>query len=327
MKKLGYYLVYLMMLLMPFSVMAYSNKIIPGGENIGIEINSNGILVVGFYKVNGKYNKGVPDINMGDYITKVNNITVNTINDLVTAIDKEIKNDKVQLTILRDSQEIKVDFKLKEVDGTYKTGLYVKDKLSGIGTVTYIDPETKIYGALGHEILESNTNRRIEVKDGLIYESYVTGINKSQDGVPGSKNAKINYDYELGTIDKNTEVGIYGTYIDDIENREALEIMDIDDVNLGKAYIYTVVNVSEVKQYEIEITKINKNSKIKNFTFEIVDEKLIQKTGGIVQGMSGSPIIQDNKILGAVTHVIVDDVKTGYGVAIKTMLEEGERNE
>ena len=306
MKKLGYYLVYLMMLLMPFSVMAYSNKIIPGGENIGIEINSNGILVVGFYKVNGKYNKGVPDINMGDYITKVNNITVNTINDLVTAIDKEIKNDKVQLTILRDSQKIKVDFELKEVDGTYKTGLYVKDKLSGIGTVTYID---------------------IEVKDGLIYESYVTGINKSQDGVPGSKNAKINYDYELGTIDKNTEVGIYGTYIDDIENREALEIMDIDDVKLGKAYIYTVVNVSEVKQYEIEITKINKNSKIKNFTFEIVDEELIQKTGGIVQGMSGSPIIQDNKILGAVTHVIVDDVKTGYGVAIKTMLEEGERNE
>lgn len=150
MKKLGLYVTYLMMLLMPFSVLAYSNKIIPGGENIGIEINSNGVLVVGFYKVDGKYNKGIPDINMGDYIIKVNDIDVNTINDLVTTIDKKIKNDQVKLTVLRDSQKIEIDFKLKEVDGVYKTGLYVKDKLSGIGTVTYIDPETKIYGALGH---------------------------------------------------------------------------------------------------------------------------------------------------------------------------------
>lgn len=324
MKYLKYYLALLLILIAPISTSAYSKKIIPGGENVGIEINSKGILVVGFYKVNGKYNKGLPNIKKGDNIIKVNNSEVNSINDFIKSINKYINRNKVKLTIDRNKELINVDFNLIEIDGAYKTGLYVKDRLSGIGTITYIDPGSKIYGALGHEILESNTGIRIEVKDGKIYNSDVTGINKSIDGMPGSKNAKINYNDDLGSIKKNTKVGIYGSY-NKTNTKEALDILDIKDVKLGKAYIYTTLLDNEIKKYTINITAINPNSKIKNINFEIIDEELLKQSGGVVQGMSGSPIIQDNKILGAVTHVVIDNVKTGYGIAIKTMLEEGDK--
>ncbi len=325
MKKIRYLIALFLVVLCPLNVLAYSEKIIPGGNNIGIEINIEGVLVVGFYKINGEYNKGNPDINIGDYIIKVNDKDVNSINELIKYIDEDIKDDKVILTVKRDEQEIKIDFEVKLQNGIYKTGLYVKDKISGIGTVTYIDSESKIYGALGHEILESNTNRRVEVRTGEIYKSNVTGIDKSLDGNPGSKNAKIYYDEEIGSINKNTEFGIYGNYEDSIDMNKEVEILDIDDVKLGKAVIYTVLNGEEVKEYTIEITKIDKDADIKNFYFKITDKELLDKAGGVVQGMSGSPILQDGKILGAVTHVIIDDVKTGYGISIKTMLEEGDK--
>lgn len=153
MKKFNYYIALFLMMILPITTKAYADKIIPGGENIGIEINSEGVLVVGFYKVNGSYNKGNPNINIGDYIIKVNDQEINSINELVSVIDKEVKDEKVSLTIKRDNQIMDIDFEVKMSDGIYKTGLYVKDRISGIGTVTYIDPESKVYGALGHEIV------------------------------------------------------------------------------------------------------------------------------------------------------------------------------
>lgn len=313
-------------ILLPLNVLAYSNYIIPGGETLGIEINSNGIMVIGFYQINGKFNKGNPVIKSGDYITKVNGTEVTTVNELTAVIEDNVDDGFVEVTYNRNGKEKTSKLELIKDNDVYKTGLYVKDSITGIGTLSYIDPETKIFGALGHEIVESNTNTVVEIKSGIIFRNYITGIDKSSNGIPGSKNAKFYYDTTYGKILKNTNVGIYGIYENDLPNKELYEVATPDEIKIGKATIYTVLEGEKIKDYSIEITAINETSDIKNISFVIDDEELLDKTGGVVQGMSGSPIIQNDKIIGAVTHVVIDNPTTGYGIFITTMLEEGEKN-
>lgn len=314
----------LTLLLFPINVLAYSNKVVLGGQNVGISIQSDGVLVVGFYKVNGMLNNS--SLSVGDYITKVDNENINSINDLVSAIDVNVKDDKVELTYRHKGEEKTTPLKLEQLNGVYKTGLYVKDSLTGLGTLTYIDPETKIYGALGHEILESTANSRIEVKTGNIFKSIVTSITRSENSSPGTKNAKFFKNVKYGTINKNVNAGIYGTYEDAISKDNLIPVISSDKVNPGNASIYTALDDNEVKEYSINILKVDANSKIKNFYFEVTDSDLLDKTGGIVQGMSGSPIVQDGNLIGAVTHVSIDSVNTGYGISIITMLKAGEEN-
>ena len=313
-------------ILLPLNVLAYSDYIIPGGETLGIEINSDGIMVIGFYQINGKFNKGNPVIKSGDYITKVNGTEVTTVNELTAVIEDNVDDGFVEVTYNRNGKEKTSKLALIKDDDVYKTGLYVKDSITGIGTLSYIDPETKIFGALGHEIVESNTNTVVEIKSGMIFRNYITGIDKSSNGIPGSKNAKFYYDTTYGKILKNTNVGIYGIYENDLPNKELYEVATPDEIKIGKATIYTVLEGEKIKDYSIEITAINETSDIKNISFVIDDEELLDKTGGVVQGMSGSPIIQNDKIIGAVTHVVIDNPTTGYGIFITTMLEEGEKN-
>lgn len=315
-------LVILASLMMPINVFAYSDYIIPGGNNIGIEIDCEGVLITGFYKVNGKYNND--NIKIGDYIISVENNKVLNTSSLIELINKYNDDGLVNLTIKRDGKVKEIKFNLEEVDGKLKTGLYVKDSLTGIGTLTYIDPETRLYGALGHEVIESNTKENFSVDAGKIFKSDVSSIDRSVDGKPGTKNAKFYYNEEYGDIRKNTIHGIYGEYTSEVD-RKLMEVGNPTELKKGKASIYTVLDGSNIKEYEIKITKIDKNNKIKNIYFEIVDEELLDKCGGIVQGMSGSPIIQNNKIFGAVTHVVIEDVSRGYGVFITTMLSEGEK--
>lgn len=310
---------------MPFNVYAYSNYIIPGGETIGIEINSDGIMIIGFYSINGKFNKGNPTIKAGDYIIKVNDIPVQNISELTKIVENNVDDGYVDLTIKRNNKEIISRLDLVKENGIYKTGLYVKDSITGIGTLSYIDPETRIFGALGHEIIESTTSSLVEIKDGNIFRNYITGIDKSMNGVAGSKNAKFYYDTTYGKILKNTNVGIYGIYNNILPAKKTLEVANPSEIKIGSALIYTVLNGEDVKDYQINITSINGTSNIKNIAFTIDDDELLSKTGGVVQGMSGSPIIQNNKIIGVVTHVIVDNPKTGYGIFITTMLNEGEK--
>lgn len=321
MKKLSVIIISLLLLL-PFNVFSYSEYIIPGGENIGIEVYSEGILVVGFYKINGKYNKN--NLEIGDRILKVADYEVSSVADLVTAFDKYQKDGQVLISINRNGKVLNKTFKLVYEKNMYKTGLYVKDSISGIGTLTYIDPNTKIYGALGHEIIESNTNSKVEVKTGSIFKSKVSSIDRSVDGTPGTKNAKFYTNTIYGSIEKNTRHGIYGEY-SDVFDKELVKVGSKDDLQLGKAIISTVIKDESVKDYEIEITKIDESSDVKNIYFEITDNRLLESTGGIVQGMSGSPILQNGKIYGAVTHVVIENVKKGYGIFITTMLEEGEK--
>lgn len=321
-KKLIIFLSILSVIL-PFHVLAYSNYLIVGGENIGIDVKNNGILIIGFYKINNEYNKN--NLKIGDVIKKVNQIEVSSINELTETIEKEQVDNEVTFTIERNKTTKEINFKLIKENNKYKTGLYVKDSITGIGTLTYIDPTTSIYGALGHEILESKTMQSIEVKTGTIFESEITSIDRSSEGNAGTKNAKFNYKNTFGTITKNTESGIYGKYNIELPNKELIEVGNPNEIKTGEAKILTVLEGNQVEEFEINIISIEKNSNIKNIYFEITDKELISKTGGIVQGMSGSPIIQNNKIVGAVTHVIVKEPITGYGIFITTMLEEGER--
>lgn len=318
-------ILFLMVLLLPLNTYAYSKKVIPGGENVGIEIKTDGIVIIGFYKINGIFNKGNPNLKVGDIITKVNNNKVNNINELVSMIDTEVIDNKVSLTYKRNEEEKKTVLNLIDSEGIYKTGLYVKDSLTGIGTITYIDPETLIYGALGHEIIENNTNKKVEVQTGNIFKSKITKIEKSSYGNPGGKKAQFYYNTKYGNIVKNTTYGIYGTYDANLPKKDLISVATPEQINLGKAEIYTVLNDEEITKHNINITKLDNENSIKNIYFEIVDNELIKKTGGIVQGMSGSPIIQDGKLIGAVTHVIIENPESGYGIYITTMLEEGER--
>lgn len=317
-------IILLIMMLFPLNVFAYSNYIIPGGNNIGIEVKNDGIIVIGFYKINNKYNTN--DLKIGDVITKIEDKKVYSIEEMVNEIENNVKDNKVKVTFERNKKEKTIDFNLINVEGIYKTGLYVKDSISGIGTLTYIDPETMIYGALGHEIIEGNSMTSIEVKSGTIFESLVTSIDRSSAGNAGTKNAKFYSNNKYGIIDKNTISGIYGKYTKNINDLKTIEVGKPEQLTLGEATIYTVIDKEKVEEFKINITKINLNGKIKNISFEVTDDKLINASGGIVQGMSGSPIIQNNKIFGAVTHVIVNNPTTGYGIFITTMLEEGEKN-
>lgn len=306
----------------PFNVLGYSEYIIPGGENIGIKIESDGVLVIGFYKIDNKYNYN--DLKVGDYITKVNDIEIKSVNDLVSVLSDLKDESSVSLTIRRNGKNKNIDFDIINKNGSIKTGLYVKDSLSGIGTLTFIDPESKIYGALGHEIIDGSTNEPLEIKTGKIFRSEVSSIDRSVNGTPGVKNAKFFSKDTFGDIKKNTNKGIYGIYNNSVK-KELMKVGKPEELKTGNATIYTVTEDNLVEEYKINITKIDKSSKIKNIYFEITDKELLETTGGIVQGMSGSPIIQDNKIFGAVTHVVIDNVKSGYGIFITTMLEEGEK--
>lgn len=312
---------------MPLNVFAYSDYIYLGGSTLGIEISCDGVLVVGFYQIAGKYNKGNPRLKVGDYIKEVNGTPVNTLNELTEEIEKYTDVGQVEITYKRDKTIGKTMLELINENGVYKTGLYVKDSITGIGTLTYVDPETLIYGALGHEIIESNSKKIVEIKTGNIFRNSIVSIDKSTVGHAGSKNAKYYYDTIYGSINKNTNHGIFGLYQNKInEDWPLVKVAAKNEVKIGKAYIYTVLDGEEINQYEINIERINETSDTKNITFVITDQELLNKTGGVIQGMSGSPIMQNNKIIGVVTHVIVDNPYTGYGLFITTMLEEGEKN-
>ncbi len=314
----------LFLLIIPLNVFAYSSYIIPGGETIGIEVNSKGVLVVGFYKVNNSYIGRSAGFEVGDRIIKLNNKEVNNISSMIETINKT-DNNTVEFTILRGTSEKNISLNLSEDgDGVLKTGLYVKDSINGIGTLTYIDPSTNIFGALGHEIIEKSTAEKFEIKDGIIFGANVVGIEKSTNGNAGEKTATYNKTEVFGKITGNEISGIFGKYTSNVEGKEKLEVAESKDIKTGEATIRTVIKDDKIEEFKINIIKLDDNSDTKNILFEVVDDRLLKEAGGIVQGMSGSPIIQNNKIIGAVTHVIVNDTTKGYGIFITTMLKEGE---
>lgn len=318
-------MILLSLFIMPTSILAYSEYIIPGGENIGIELNSKGIMVVGLYQVNNTYPGRDANLKVGDTLVKVNDKDVANIDELVAELNKA--NISAKITYLRDNTEMQTNLSLtKDDNGVCKTGLYVKDSITGLGTLSFIDPNTKNFGALGHEIMEKTTGKILEIKDGKIFNSEVTGTIRSENGVPGEKNATFFSDQITGSVSENTNRGIFGTYSDTLPNKKQYKVAKPEEITTGTAKLMTVLSGTEVKEYSIEITKINNNmsQKTKNILFTITDKTLLKETGGIVQGMSGSPIIQNDKMVAVVTHVVVNDPTKGYGIFITNMLEEAE---
>ena len=308
-----------LILLFPINTFALSKYLYPGGENLGITIRSNGVLVVGFYETDVK-----SDLKIGDLIVSINDTSVTSINDMLSHIETNNNTIKLDIGFIRDSNLMHTTLNLKrDTNGVFKTGLYVKDSITGIGTLTFIDPSTNRYGALGHSVTDSKTNVRFDVKDGEIFKSVVTNIDKSRDGYAGEKNAKFYFETVYGTIDSNKETGIYGTYKDSYNSKNVLEVASIKDIKIGKAIIRTTLTDNKIEEFEIEVLSVDESG-TKNILFQITDEDLIKRTGGIVRGMSGSPIIQDNKIIGAVTHTVVSNNTKGYGISIIKMLESME---
>lgn len=321
-------LTFFMAITSPMTILA--KDVVIGGQNIGIELRSNGLLISGTYDVkenNKKYNpKSDSDIKKGDLIISVGEDRVNSLNDLVTILkEKYADKESATITILRDGISYEKNLRLiKDEYGNIKTGLFIKERLLGIGTITYYDKENGTYGALGHEMNDASYSPSIDLSFGTIYSSDVTLIRKSKNGAPGEKIASINEDEILGEVSKNNEYGIYGKYTANVDDYVTLEIGERENVKLGKAQIWTVIHGDKVEKFDIEIVSLKDQDKqsIKGISFKIVDERLLNTTNGIVAGMSGSPIIQDNKIIGAVTHVLVDKVDYGYGIFIEWMLEE-----
>lgn len=313
-------------LIIPNITLAYSDYIIAGGENIGIELNSSGVIIVGTYEVEGNNPAKKANLKNGDKIIKINNQEVTNIENMLEAIENADNKENITITYQRGNEENTTVLELKkDKDNVYKTGLYVKDSITGVGTLTYIDPNTKLFGALGHEIIEKTTGQKLEIKDGKIYSSEVTGVTRSTLGKPGEKSAKYDSNDVFGSVFENTTHGIFGNYTDDIPNKKLYAVGTAEDIKTGEATILTVVDGNTVEEFNINILKVNSNENVtKNILFEVTDENLLKTTGGIIQGMSGSPIIQNEHIIGAVTHVVVDDPTKGYGILITTMLEEAE---
>nr|WP_143833724.1 SpoIVB peptidase [Oceanobacillus senegalensis] len=310
-------------------------KVIPGGQSIGVQLQTLGVLVVGHHLVNTEDGTVSPgeeaEIAVGDVIVKINDKPVKEMKEIKDYVIKAGENKKaLDITIKRDKELIETTLEpvLDNKDDEYKIGLYIRDSAAGIGTMTFYEPESKKYGALGHVISDVDTKKPVQINDGTIVRSSVTSIDKGNNGVPGEKQAKFSIkENKIGNITKNSPFGIFGELNTTIKNGKYDKPMPIalsHEVKEGPAKILTVVEGEKVEEYEVEIISSvpQKYPATKGMVVQITDEELLDKTGGIVQGMSGSPIIQDNKIVGAITHVFVNDPTSGYGVHIEWMLQD-----
>lgn len=301
----------------------------PGGETIGIELNTS-VLIVDTYTI--KNNSGTVDpaktagLKPGDIILSIDGKKINKIEDVTNELYKyKDGHDKpLNMIIKRESRLYnKQLYPVFTKNNSISIGLYLRDNILGIGTLTFIYDNQ--FGALGHQINDKNMpNLDSNKTQGIIKKAEVTSINKSVRGNPGEKRATFDKE-NIGTINDNTNTGIYGKITKkDFAVKKKLQIATQDEIKLGDAKILTVIENHKVEEFSIKIIELQKQDSkdIKGIKIQITDKRLLELTGGIIQGMSGSPIIQNNKIIGAVTHVLIDDTTQGYGVYIEFMLED-----
>jgi len=270
-------------------------------------------------------NSGIEE---GDRIIKVNNTQIDSTDELIETVNmsggKEIK---VEYVHEQETKECSIT-PVKMNDDEYKLGLWVRDSAAGVGTVTFYEPSTKTFGALGHGISDIDTGELIDIASGEFVTTRILSITKGESGTPGKIQGTIENQENIGLISKNTRFGIYGTVDNlsglNIDTSKEMEVATRDEIETGKATILCSLDNDTPQEYEIEIEKIFKNNNYDNKSMEIrvTDERLLEKTGGIIQGMSGSPIIQNGKFIGAVTHVLVDNPEEGYGVFADIMLKQ-----
>ncbi|MBZ4662392.1 MAG: spoIVB [Caloramator sp.] len=307
-------------------------KVYAGGHSIGVKLYTEGVLVVGFSDIETNSGKKqspavLSNVQIGDMIVEINGKRIKYIKDLSEEISKSNGN-AVNLKIKRRDKYIDTIINpVQNKNNQYKLGMWVRDSTSGIGTLTFVDPKLKKFAALGHPINDIDTGQLLSVREGSIYKAKVVDITKGEKGKPGELRGAFSEDDEIGNLSKNTVCGIYGSLknLDDFvkQNSKEYTIASQNEIKEGPAKILVEVD-DDVKEYNINIEKINKQNSpnSKSMVIRITDKNLIEKTGGIVQGMSGSPIIQDDKLVGAVTHVFVNRPDMGYAIYAEWMYNE-----
>lgn len=312
-------------------------SLIPGGNAIGVRLNTRGVLVVAITDVidiHGTRSSPAKDagLKIGDCIIAINDEKIVSAEQVVEILNR-IKDDEIRIRILRNNAEFETKAKSIQClqDNSYRLGVWVRDKTTGIGTLTYINPSNKTFGALGHGITDIDTSKLLTVEDGMIMDAKVSDVTEGKKGVPGEiKGVFYRTDEVIGVIKINDEFGIYGNLEDDYLKNNEIKLIPIgfkEEVTEGRAYILTTIENNTIEKFEINIENIEKHDKAnaKSMIIKITDPNLLEKTGGIVQGMSGSPIIQNGKLIGAVTHVFINDPTKGYGLFIEWMLEQEDK--
>ncbi|WP_370875818.1 SpoIVB peptidase [Caldalkalibacillus uzonensis] len=309
-------------------------KVYPGGQSIGVQLQSVGPLIVGHHFIETDEGKVSPaeeaNMRIGDMIVKINGQSIKTLDEIGKFVNRAGENgEALEVELVRGKETLNVNVKpvFDKREKTYRLGAYIRNSAAGVGTLTFIHPESGAYGALGHVITDVDTQKPIVVGEGAILESNVNAIEKGVRGGPGEKLSQIHNNKVLGDVKKNTPFGIFGHMKGPIKNGvidEPIPVALSEEVKKGPAQILTVVEGQKVELFDIEIVEImeQKFPATKGLIIKVTDPDLLEKTGGIVQGMSGSPIIQDGKLVGAVTHVFVNDPTSGYGLFIEWMLND-----
>ncbi len=307
------------------------DTVLVGGMPVGIYMETDGVLVLDTQTIEGvdglEHDPAGNLVKSGDYIVGINQEYVSGKDDLIQVL-KNLTDKDVVLTLRREDET--VDVRLEAVENApndYKLGIWVRDNVQGLGTITFLNQNSR-FGALGHGIHDADTNVLMEIEDGSLYKTSIRSILKGEYGIPGSMEGLIVYNSfnRLGTIDKNTEAGIYGAVekIDDLfQEQIPVQLAAKEEIHTGEAVIRCYLE-DEIREYAVMINGVDPEPKEinKGIVFQVTDQELLDKTGGIIQGMSGSPILQDGKLVGAVTHVFVNDPTKGYGIFAETMARE-----
>jgi len=304
--------------------------VIPLGRTVGIKLFSDGVMVVGFSEVDTAGGPSAPardcGLREGDIITHINSEEVDTIEE-VQSVLQQVGGEKMSIRANRDGRQVQLTAQAVQcsADGAYKLGAWIRDSMAGIGTMTFYDPATGAFGALGHGINDVDTALLMPLESGTIMYSEVAGVKKGACGAPGELQGAFQVERDMGELYANTASGVFG-HLTDTSLAAGLAPMEVatrNQVHTGKATIRSNITGQAVEDYEVEITHLYPAAAgdTRNLMLRVTDGRLLEATGGIVQGMSGSPILQDGRIVGAVTHVLVNDPTRGYGILAENMLK------
>ena len=300
--------------------------LVPGGQAIGVAMTTKGVLVVGVSDVAGGSPAGSAGIRAGDVLLSINGQELTSAEHLITLAEQS-GGRAMEIAYLREDMRRIASVTPVLSEGGYKLGVWARDSTAGVGTMSFYHPKTGAYGALGHAISDADTGRLLDVRSGRLMLAEITDVRKGMRGAPGELRGSFLRDrVELGSIEINSRYGVYGEMDAPLENAlypDGLPVAYQESVHTGKAQILSCIDYEGVKAYDVEILSHTRQPSRaqKSMVLRVTDQRLLEKTGGIVQGMSGSPIIQDGHIIGAVTHVFVDDPTRGYGLYIEWMLD------
>ncbi len=300
-----------------------TTEVIPGGDAIAVRLTSDGVIILGFTDENKDNPARAAGLKRGDRMVRIGDAKIDSNQTLSDALNR-LGGNAVSLKYVRDNKEYETTVcPRKNDDGTWQIGILIKDSTAGIGTLTYVIPDSGEYGCLGHGISDPDTDTLFCVGRGDLYPAQITNLRKGQCGTPGELQGMFGYP-ALGRCLKNCETGLFGQLdATKFRERDTLPIASKSEVREGSAVIRCTIDDDDIEEYDIEIVRIYRafGGPTKNMLIRVTDPELLEQTGGIVQGMSGSPIIQNGKLIGAVTHVLINDPTSGYGIFIENMIQ------